>query len=32
MLDSDIVDDKSINEDSYDGLVSLIEARNFSAD
>ena len=26
MLDSEIVDDKSINEDSYDGLVSLIEA------
>ncbi|TAG12382.1 MAG: hypothetical protein EAZ39_30820 [Oscillatoriales cyanobacterium] len=26
MLDNDIVDDQSINEDSYDGLVSLIEA------
>ncbi|MEG3847653.1 tetratricopeptide repeat protein [Microcoleus sp. herbarium19] len=26
MLDSDIVDYESINEDSYDGLVSLIEA------
>jgi len=26
MLDSEIVDDQSINEDSYDGLVSLIEA------
>ncbi|MGB3265950.1 MAG: tetratricopeptide repeat protein [Microcoleus sp.] len=26
MLDSDIVDYQSINEDSYDGLVSLIEA------
>ncbi|MEZ2304120.1 MAG: tetratricopeptide repeat protein [Microcoleus sp.] len=26
MLDSEIVDYKSINEDSYDGLVSLIEA------
>ncbi len=26
MLNTEIVDDKSINEDSYDGLVSLIEA------
>ncbi len=26
MLDSEIVDEQSINEDSYDGLVSLIEA------
>jgi CHAT domain-containing protein len=26
MLDSEIMDDRSINEDSYDGLVSLIEA------
>jgi CHAT domain-containing protein len=26
MLDSEIVDDESLNEDSYDGLVSLIEA------
>ena len=26
MVDSEIVDDQSINEDSYDGLVSLIEA------
>jgi tetratricopeptide (TPR) repeat protein len=26
MLDSEIMDDQSINEDSYDGLVSLIEA------
>ncbi len=26
MLDSEIVDDESLNEDNYDGLVSLIEA------
>jgi hypothetical protein len=26
MLDSEIMDDKSINEDSYDGFVCLIEA------
>ncbi|MCC3584264.1 MULTISPECIES: CHAT domain-containing protein [unclassified Microcoleus] len=26
MVDSEIVDDESLNEDSYDGLVSLIEA------